>query len=685
MLISLETNGAQRTSVQSGNWTTPATWDCNCVPDPSDDAIITTGHTVTLTNSSTINILSIQSLGALDVATYDLTITGDLAVDGSLDGFGDIILSGNNSNIDGTGIITSLGDIIIENDKSILSTATIALLGGDLVLDGDHTITNNGIISVAVGNITATDEDAKWVNAANATLYLANALFPGDGKLDASASGNTVSYYKNGAQNIKDPTNEYYHLTLSTSGKKSLTHDIEINGNLSITGTAQLDCNDRSISLAGNWVNNSSHADPFLEQTAQVVYDGGSAQTITNSNGEETYYTMEINKSANDVSLNDNITITNQTTLNSGNLILGNNTLTLDVNASFDEESSSSYVLTGTSGKIKHNINSTGDITFPLGTNLDFSPLNISINNYTGIGSEYLEVQLDDVMHPFMSGGDYITKYWTLNSGNISTINYTIDYEYGDADITGSENNLNAVRWNGSGWASYDPVDAPNNLLEVTTAITNVPINHEFTGGSGSALPIELLSFSGKPIGNAIEIFWATATEINNDFFTIERSTNGNDFDLVGNIDGAGTSYTTNNYFFIDENPNFGTSYYRLKQTDFDGHFEYSEIIAVKSNIQYPLDKEIKVIPNPVMTGQGFTIELPGIYKMEKISIRIYNSFGKIVFETSAVSSSQEVLVTADSQINLPAGIYFVTTSAEGSSSIKMQKFVIQSNPDNNN
>ncbi len=100
----------------------------------------------------------------------------------------------------------------------------------------------------------------------------------------------------------------------------------------------------------------------------------------------------------------------------------------------------------------------------------------------------------------------------------------------------------------------------------------------------GNSLPIDLISFSGEALYNHNLLQWVTATETNNDYFTIEKSHNGTSFEIIGNIDGAGNSTTLKHYLLKDIKPDAGISYYRLKQTDFDGSSAYSDIIALQRN-----------------------------------------------------------------------------------------------------
>lgn len=97
-------------------------------------------------------------------------------------------------------------------------------------------------------------------------------------------------------------------------------------------------------------------------------------------------------------------------------------------------------------------------------------------------------------------------------------------------------------------------------------------------------LPIELLSFAGRPIESGNLLIWSTATEHNNDYFTILWSVDGYHWTSIGKVDGAGNSIQKIDYSYLDESPAIGVNYYILKQTDYDGRFEDSDIISVLSD-----------------------------------------------------------------------------------------------------
>lgn len=119
---------------------------------------------------------------------------------------------------------------------------------------------------------------------------------------------------------------------------------------------------------------------------------------------------------------------------------------------------------------------------------------------------------------------------------------------------------------------------------------------------SSAPLPVDLLFFTGKTDGSKATLTWATASELNNDFFEIEKSDNGLDFHTIGRHEGNGTSKNLITYSFVDYSF-VKHSFYRLKQVDYDGTQEYREVISVKNNslsadIVTQTDNELVVSPS---------------------------------------------------------------------------------------
>jgi hypothetical protein len=160
-------------------------------------------------------------------------------------------------------------------------------------------------------------------------------------------------------------------------------------------------------------------------------------------------------------------------------------------------------------------------------------------------------------------------------------------------------------------------------------------------------LPVELTAFSVSEINNKIHLRWETMSETNNKEFQIEHASDGKTWEKVGVIDGKGTSLELSHYEFLHEFPTDGENYYRLKQVDYDGTFEYSKIISISSS-DY---QEFVIFPNPTSEK----IRLKGITEGKII---IFNTSGEIVQEEEI--SSEEIDISA-----LPTGIFFIRVSNE--------------------
>lgn len=171
-----------------------------------------------------------------------------------------------------------------------------------------------------------------------------------------------------------------------------------------------------------------------------------------------------------------------------------------------------------------------------------------------------------------------------------------------------------------------------------------------------STVPIKLESFSINLVNNQPLLNWKTVTEINNDYFKIERSNNGYTFQNISKVKGSGTSFELHKYKFTDETKlNRGTYYYRLSQVDFDGERAYFGVKSITIDDNYDL---IEIFPNPVKSGKILTIQ--SSREVEK-KIIILDESGKIY--RSIVSDEQVVRINTN---GLNSGIYFVRIEEGG-------------------
>ena len=220
------------------------------------------------------------------------------------------------------------------------------------------------------------------------------------------------------------------------------------------------------------------------------------------------------------------------------------------------------------------------------------------------------------------------TVTYTDNPGALGTIEYRIyGYRYKDDNLNGNSFDMARGR-------AYNTTD----YVTVTLA---------------KPLPIELLSFTGKTIEKGNKLNWVTTTEINNDYFTIEKSIDGIFFNEIGFLNGAGNSNSVIEYQFVDDNITELANYYRLKQTDFDGRYTYSNVIVLSNQLSN----------NIYYNNSSNYLE---IGKIEG-NVIIYNLQGQEVMTFHTNNNKP---------INLSKGMYLVTIDTD--SQIITKKIIVQ-------
>jgi hypothetical protein len=222
---------------------------------------------------------------------------------------------------------------------------------------------------------------------------------------------------------------------------------------------------------------------------------------------------------------------------------------------------------------------------------------------------------------------------------------------------------------NPGGVLSDDNYTGNNNLIDIggvniwNASVEGGPVSGPWQNGN-STLPITLRSFYGIQDNSTVQLYWSTASELNNHFFTIERSEDGENWKSIGNHNGGNNSNTELYYSFGDKNPIIGTSYYRLVQTDYDGVSETFEPIK----INFIKKSSFLMFPNPAQDIVTLTFNDDYIFNQ----ITFYDVFGKLVLLQDIENSTN---LTFDIT-SLPKGIYFV--SCKGDRTISTQKLVIE-------
>ncbi|MEM1321848.1 MAG: T9SS type A sorting domain-containing protein [Bacteroidota bacterium] len=224
---------------------------------------------------------------------------------------------------------------------------------------------------------------------------------------------------------------------------------------------------------------------------------------------------------------------------------------------------------------------------------------------------------------------------------------------------------------------SVSGTGSDNTTYSVSGASGDLFVNHAIFGNVGvpgtsvtlmSVLPVELLTFEAALTPDQrVWLDWRTANEQNNDYFLIERSIDAQHFEPIAQVAGAGNSYDELQYESWDNNPRPGINYYRLKQVDFDGSFDYSDIRAVK--LQAP-KMELAVFPNPASHQLNIRFD----ESIATGTVQLFNGAGQLVREQRLEQQDQTQLPVHQ----LAEGMYWIRMEIDGQ--LYSRKVVIAKN-----
>lgn len=482
-----------------------------------------------------------------------------------------------------------------------------------------------------------------------------------------SAAGGTIEYVAPMTMNNR---NTYNNLSIIGAGAVTMTAtNLVLIGNLSIGAGSTLNntVNNANITMAGNWTSSGA----FNAGTGTVTFNGSTNQSIS---GTTTFNNVVVGKPGGTLSLLGvgATTVNGQLTLTNGAVVTSSaHLLTLGATATSSGASINSYV----SGPMRKVLSAAGSYSFPLGSISANRFRPVVIGSTTALDTwtaEYIgnDPSTDGFNHNAFNIANIAKvsgfEYWNISRSGATTASVTLSYNTGSyipPDI-GNVTNLRVARWNGSQWdlpPGGGSFSQTGNNIAGTVTVTNVTSFSPFTLSSldsDSPLPVQLVDFRARVLNDAVELLWETASEIDNDYFTVERSLTGEQFISIGTVPGRGTTTRPHQYSLKDNNPINGTVYYRLKQTDYDGTFSYSKVIAVTYN--GPSLAFINVFPNPV-TSNELTLEIKGFGRTEIVPVSIVDQLGRecynLVLTTDASGfASHQILFDKP----LAAGVYLV-------------------------
>ncbi|MFZ4796545.1 MAG: T9SS type A sorting domain-containing protein [Bacteroidia bacterium] len=261
------------------------------------------------------------------------------------------------------------------------------------------------------------------------------------------------------------------------------------------------------------------------------------------------------------------------------------------------------------------------------------------------------------------------SAWFTVNYSGIGTGNLpgTAPYDlYFNTSIIGgiqSPDSLYIVKRSETtgGWVALNTTLSSG--LLIASGLTEYGDFGVASASSVNTLPVKWLTFNATKIDkNNIQLAWSTASEINNKGFDIDRSFDGKNFTNIGFVKGAGTSNKLNNYSFIDANSNGFDVYYRLKQIDFDGKFNYSNIVKISNTDNGTFDI-INVQPNPF--DNELNIKVNSISD-KNIQVLIYDAKGALVSERNVSGLFGLSTINIENASTLPKGFYILKVTQGG-------------------
>jgi hypothetical protein len=646
--------------IASGNWTNPSVWSGNCSGGHGQyagylDDIEIKGFQVVVDSTHTVKSLVLrESASAITKLSYTNSNSLDILNDFNLN----TISTGNNVEIDIDG-------------------------SAEMIVDGDFYINHARGTNVTIKLNANNGNNAKF--RVNGNLDMTMATGSGDLFINTYAAFDTIQIIGNILfKNNNTSSGSDMIITMASSSILLVGGDIDFNGVRN--QNMELILNNSSIlELSGSIIRKASPSKfgkITMNSTSSLIFAGSDQQIwegTTGNTDNNTYISIIIRNTAAaspQVLLNGDVTVTSTLTFEDGNAGTGNNMLIISSTSAnaITGHNANSYVV-GTLRRYIASNNASYD--FPLGYGGPNEYYWARITNNFMVGPSYLTASFGVL--PAQERGNAILvsdatmTYTELKQEGIWTIDPNTQPLLGSYTITVGTENFSGLMDNmfrvikrptGSGIGSWSNgsgllsiLGAADRLVSAgLTSLGGLTSFSEFgvAQGGGESLPIDLVSFGAQPDGTRVRLDWTVSMEINNDYFTIERSLDGVDFEPVAEVQGGGNHSIETDYQTYDENPEMGLSYYRLKQTDFDGQFKVYDMVSVM--MTSTASTSFDIYPNP--NKGSFTISLDTPF--DRTNVMVLNAMGQMVYINELVNTTGKTKTQLDLGDVLATGIYFV-------------------------
>ncbi|MFA6924048.1 MAG: hypothetical protein WC223_07315 [Bacteroidales bacterium] len=478
----------------------------------------------------------------------------------------------------------------------------------------------------------------------------------------------TVTFNGAGTQTVTTNSDDFYNLVVSANNVQLLSA-LAITNNFTLTN-GDLDQNGFGITTsAGKTIvrqNGSiTGAGTF---TFGVNTDVNYISTLPVTAGKElptdaaNLRNLTLNGSGLDLSLSNSITVNGTLTMTSGTLNLNGKNITLCSTCNISGETSTNRIY-GSSGYIEisgvtvdHASLNPGN----LGATLDAA--NVNLGSVTVRRGH--EVQVGQ-------GNNSILRYYDITPSTTGLNLTSLKLEYFGSELNSiNETSLTSFfsTNTGSTWREVAPSEVTSSYV-LLSPVNSFQRTRWTLGDSGSPLPVELLSFYGIYENNKVNLYWATASEINNDYFVVERSTDLKNFETIATVKGHGNYNGTLKYTATDENPSQGVVYYRLKQNDYDGKYKYSDVIEVNTNA----NTNKLISEQPYFNGNEIEINVENI-STPSLNVEIFTINGSLVYRNTYTTLKNDSKIKINSGNFARGAVYFIRISDDRESIVK--KFV---------
>jgi hypothetical protein len=600
------------------------------------------------------------------------TMSGSFSVDNAVTIQGTTVLDESTFVLDGN------GDLLMTNGTPELKIQRSSNTSSP-ELTGEYTL-SVGVITINQTANTNALRNASYYNlklTGSASYDLGDVDFINN---DFTITGSSVWTNTSGNNLIVSDS-----LIYSSTASSTLTGDINT-AIFKLTAGTLADGGNVITVTSGDWIKNGG----TYTATGKAIFNSTAAQNISGSSNT-TFHDLTINNSSvTGVTLNKATTVNDTLTLRRGNInTTASNLLTLTSTAVTGVGSATSYV----NGPMAYvmSANGTSILNFPIGKTGDWRPVTVTPTHTTVTAYTYTAELFNSSaktlnwMLPASINNVSGVHYWDINRSSSSTtdlagaiIELYYNSGYGTDDKVTDYSNLTIAKAPvaGNSWTDIGGLASANSNGAIVSASFNS--FSRFTLANKSAgvnpLPIELLEFDATAGDDLVNLKWRTATETNNDHFTIEKTKDGTAFEEVARIKGAGNSTHILNYSIQDETPYSGVSYYRLKQTDHDGKYSYSGLKKVDFKSESAFD--FNVYPN---LNDGEVIHIDFLTEQdEEITIEMRDLSGKTVYSLSMTIDKGNNTHTIYMSDKLSKGTYIITTTTAHGLNLFSKKLLVK-------